>query len=132
MVDRTMANRLSCQSMSKLTVDFLIDQGPAFVRDFIRQPHSPDEFAPEFSWLLLADVVAFEVGWAHDRADLARAAGWAEIASLLYEGLARGARPQDDLARDVWTRKAAHYRALAAGPTPPAGPTPEAREPHPI
>jgi hypothetical protein len=119
--------------MARLTVDDLIDRGPDFVRDFIRQPHGADEFAPEFSWLLLADVVGFEAG-AVRNPDPPLAARWAEIAAILYEGLVRGCRPQDELARDLWTRAAARYRAQAAGtPAMPVSPvSPDAREPHPI
>lgn len=117
--------------MSRLTIDDLIGRGPAFLRDFIRQPHGAGEFAPEFSWLLLAEVVGFEADVARDK-EPTTAARWAEIAALLYEGLARGCRPQDDLARDIWTRAAARYRAQASGSPPPASLSPDAREPHPI
>jgi hypothetical protein len=104
--------------MARFTVEDLIDRGPDFVRDFVRQPHGTDEFAPEFSWLLLADVVGFEAGVARD-ADPVAAAKWAGIAALLYEGLACGCRPQDELARDIWTRRAASYRAWPNSPPVP-------------
>jgi hypothetical protein len=111
------------------TVDSLIEQGPEFVRNFVRQPHGPNEFAPEFSWLLLADAIAFDAGQARTSSP-ALSARWAEIAAILYEGLARNSRPQDDLARDIWTRKAARYRDLAAGSAPALSGVTDAREPH--
>jgi hypothetical protein len=117
--------------MTRFTVEDLIDRGPDFVRDFIRQAHGSDDFAPEFSWLLLAEVVGFEADVARDK-DPGTAARWAEIASLLYEGLARGCRPQDDLARDIWTKRATAYRAWPATVTASVGVSPEARETHPI
>jgi hypothetical protein len=117
--------------MPPWTVDSLIDQGPEFVRSFIRQPHRADEFDPTFSWLLLADAIGFDAGQAR-HTDPALAARWAEIAATLYEGLIRGSRPQDDLARGLWAKTAAHYRALAAGSAPPVGAAPEALEPHPL
>jgi hypothetical protein len=120
--------------MARFTVEDLIDRGPDFVRDFVRQPHGADEFAPEFSWLLLADIVGFEAGAARGT-DPAAAAKWAGIAAVLYERLAQGSRPQDELARDIWTRRAASYRAWPNGlPTPNPGPLPtpsEAPEPAP-
>jgi hypothetical protein len=115
--------------MPRWTVDSLIEQGPEFVRNFVRQPHGADEFAPEFSWLLLADAVAFDVGQARTSSPTL-AVCRAEIAAVLYEGLARNSRPKDDLARDLWTRKSAHFRALATNSVPPIGATPDAREPH--
>src|SRR4051812_49835051 len=117
--------------MTRFTVEDLIDRGPDFVRDFIRQPHGSDDFAPEFSWLLLAEVVGFEADVARDK-DPATAARWAEIASLLYEGLARGCRPQDDLTRDIWTRRAAAYRAWPATVATSVGVSPDARQTHPL
>jgi hypothetical protein len=113
------------------TVDSLIDQGPEFVRDFIRQPHLAEEFDPRFSWLLLADTIGFDVGQVR-ATNPALAARWAEIAATLYEDLAQNSRPKDELARDIWTRKAARYRALAAGSPPPLTTSPTAREPRPI
>ena len=117
--------------MSRWTVDSLIDRGPEFVRDFIRQPRGAEEFAPEFSWLLLADAIGFEAGQAR-RNNQTLAARWADVAAVLYDGLVRGSRPEDELARSVWTRKAAHYRALAAGSPPPVAASPEARDPRPV
>jgi hypothetical protein len=117
--------------MAAWTVDSLIDQGPEFVRDFIRQTHTADEFAPEFSWLLLADAIAFDLGQVRTSSP-ALDTRWAEIAALLYEELAQHSRPQDDLARDIWTRKAARYRAMAANSHPTVHAAPDAREPHPI
>lgn len=118
--------------MARWDVDSLVGQGPDFVRQFVNQRHDPDEFAPEFSWLLLAEVVGFEADFGAP-ANPTLAARWAEIAALLYEGLIRGSRPQDDLARSIWTRTAARYRALAAGTTPsPVHPPSDAREPHPL
>jgi hypothetical protein len=118
-------------SAARITIRSVINQGPDFVREFIHQPHDDREFAPEFSWLALADSVGLRVSLARDT-DPTLAARWAEIAATLYEGLAHGSRPQDDLARDIWTRKAARYRALAAGSAPPVGAAPEALEPHPL
>lgn len=118
--------------MALWTVDSLIDRGPDFLRDFVRHPHTADEFAPEFSWLLLADSVGFESTWVRDtNPDLVPR--WAEIAAVLYEGLVRGSRPQDDYARDIWARKATHYWGLAAAPVPPVvNASPATPEPHPI
>ena len=113
-----------------ITVGQLISGGPGYVRDFIQQPYGDHEFAPEFSWLALADSVALRVSLTQ-KTDPALAARWAEIAAVLYEGLARSCRPQDELARDIWTRAAARYRAQASGSAPPAA-SPDTREPHPI
>ena len=117
--------------MPSWTVESLIDQGPEFVRNFIRQTPTADEFAPEFSWLLLADAVAFDLGQLRT-SNPTLAARWAEIAAVLYDGLAQKSRPQDDLARDIWTRKAARYRALATGSNPPVDTAPSVAEPHPL
>jgi hypothetical protein len=118
--------------MARWTVDSLIDQGPDFLRDFVRQPHAADEFAPEFSWLLLADSVGFETGLRRDTNPNA-VPRWAEVAAILYEGLIRGSRPQDDLARDIWARRAARYWALAAASPPTmANASSTSPEPHPI
>jgi uncharacterized membrane protein len=113
------------------TVDSLIDQGPEFVRNFVRQPHTADEFAAEFSWLLLADSVGFEAGQAR-RIDPALASRWADIAAVLYEGLVLGSRAEDELARDIWIRKAAHYRAVGVQLTPRVGTAPDAHDPRPV
>jgi hypothetical protein len=117
--------------MSPWTVDSLIDQGPDFVRNFVRQPPLADEFAPEFSWLLLADSVGFEAGLVR-RTDPALASRWADVAAVLYEGLVHGSRSEDELARDIWTRKATHYRGFAAQPVPRVGTGPDAHDPRPV
>ncbi len=114
-----------------ITIRDLLDRGPAFVRAFIDEPRELNEFTPEFSWLLLADSVGVQYSIARDN-DPAAAACWADIAADLYEGLVRGLRPQDDLARDIWSRKAARYRAQAISSLPPANVAPDTREPHPI
>jgi hypothetical protein len=109
----------------------VIGRGPDFVRRFIEQPHDNSEFAPDFSWLALADSVGLRYSLTRDT-NPTLAARWAEIAATLYEGLARGARPQDDLARDIWTRKAAHYRAVGVQLTPRVGTAPDAHDPRPV
>jgi hypothetical protein len=117
--------------MARLTVEDLIDRGPDFLRDFIRRPHDAEEFAPEFSWLLLADTVGFEAGVARDT-DPAMASKWAGIAAVLYDDLVRSCRAQDELASEIWTRAAARYRGQVVGSVPPTGVSPDASEPHPI
>src|SRR5947199_345046 len=99
---------------TQITVGDLLDRGPGYVRDFINRPHDDNEFAREFSWLLLADSVGVRVSL-NRTSNPGLAARWAEIAAVLYEGLIRGSRPQDDLARSLWSKSAAHYRALANG-----------------
>jgi hypothetical protein len=116
---------------TRITVGDLIERGPGYVRDFICRPHDDNEFAPEFSWLLLAEAVGIRVSL-NRTSNPSLAARWAEIAAILYEGLIRGSRPQDDLARTLWAKTAVHYRALAAGSPPPVGAAPDSREPHPL
>lgn len=117
--------------MTPWTVDSLIDQGPEFVRDFIRQTHRADEFDPRFSWLLLADSIGLQVSLIRDE-DPALAARWAEIAAILYDGLIQGSRPEDDLARSLWAKNAAHDRALAAGSPAPVAGSADAHDPRPV
>jgi hypothetical protein len=119
--------------MAPWNVDDLTERGPDFLADFVRVRHHPGEFAPEFSWLLLAEVVELELSEAR-RTNPGLVPRWAEVAAILYEGLVRGLRPQDELAREFWPRVAAHYRAIAAGSVPRVNTanTPAASEPHPI
>jgi hypothetical protein len=99
--------------MTPITIRYLIDQGPEFILEFVKHSTGAEVFAPEFSWLLLAEAVGLRVSM-HRTTNPSLAVRWAQVAALLYEGLAQGCRPQDELARDTWTRAAEAYRTQAA------------------
>ncbi len=93
-------------------------RGPDGVREFMGQKHKRKEFDPTFSFLLLAEVTAFESGHLRDT-DPPTAAKWAGVAADIYELLIRYSRPQDEYAREHMGRSVVLLRTHAVGPDTP-------------